>query len=509
MIKKTTGKSLLKGSSFAAKETAFGLGLFFLAFHCSGSQPPKPPIPVPNGEQPGQFQDPFIQRSRLEGSTFIEVAEIKTREDGTLFFCTGVQGLRIVDAKDPSNMESIATVSSSLSHPRFPRCQHVALGEETVFVTNKGDEIQPTPFVSMVTTSGTPREVSVFKKPGYSFEGIDSEGDYVYVAMHGHGVLVLRSDNNTLAEVTTFATGLTNAWSVDVLNDVLYIADGASGLVTYNVSNKTSPTLLGHIDLDGVAQSIQVIGNIAYIAAGSAGLITVDVSDPANPRILATIDTPGSALQVSVSQSIAYVADWNDVRLIDVQNPKTPKTIQSERIKTGESFSRVLGVSSLGRNAFIGEWTGMYAYEHRPSIKAPDLLISQRNLNFGKVDVGQKENQTLFIENNGDARLVAYDITTSEGFSVKQNRISLKPGESGFVEVSFEPTEDEEKSGSLRIRSDDPDETTKDVPLKANADGLGVGNQAEEVELRLLKGELWNSSAVRNKVIVLAYFATF
>lgn len=480
-----------------------------VAMHCSTGSPKNAPVKAVIDKPLPKNLDPFVQKSRLKGSTFIEVAEVKAQKDGLLYFCTGVQGLRIVDATNPEQMKALSTVRSILSHSKFARCQHLALGDKHVFVTNKGDEIQPTPFVSMVSLGDSPKEVSVFTKQGHTFEGIDAEGSDVYVAMHGKGVMRLKQNQDTLSEVTTLKDGLKNAWAVDVVGDLLYVADGENGLVIYDVSKKNAPTALGHIALEGVSQGLQVIDNVAFIAAGSAGLIAVDVSTPSQPQHLATHDTPGIALQVSIAGDIAYVADWSSVQLIDVKTPKAPRPFQSEHIKTQKKFSRVLGVSAQGGNVFVGEWTGMYAFQSDPNQKAPDLTVSQSELNFGKAVPGTPKMLTLTLNNNGTDTWMTTDFKVSENFSTTQTQLNLEPGEQKNIEITFNSTKEDEVKGSIEIHSNDPDEPVKRVLLRANPKGLGVGNKAKNVALRLLEGGVWESSAKRNKIIVLSYFATF
>src|SRR5919204_5108408 len=94
------------------------------------------------------YAPPLVLLQRATGSRFVEIQEVRAREDGRLFYCTGVQGLLVADASDPTQIRPIAQLRPSLASPRFPRCQHVAFEGDVVYVSSRGDELQPKPFVT-------------------------------------------------------------------------------------------------------------------------------------------------------------------------------------------------------------------------------------------------------------------------------------------------------------------------------------------------------------------------
>ncbi len=466
------------------------------------------PAPDPDGEQPGDYSDPLIERSRMPGSTFIEIQEVRVRDDGLVLFCTGVQGLRIADGTDPDNIRVRDPFTFSMGNPNFPRCQHLAFDGDIAYATNKGDEIQPTPFVSAADISGDPAEVATYTRAGVSFEGIAAGAGLVYVAMHADGLAILRQNGAGFDELGD-VDGLTNAWGVALDGTTVYVADGSAGLAIIDAADPASATVVGRVETGGNAQSVVVRDGVAFVGAGSVGLVTIDVADPASPTVMATIDTPGTALQVSLSGEHAYVADWNDVRVFDVSSPSSPVSLQTETVETREPFSRVLGVGAQGTIAFAGEWTGLHAYELRAQFTAPDLGVANASIEFGNTEDGEKDAIAVIVRNDGAERLVAFDISTSSPkFSVEPSRISLDPGERGVLEVVY-TSSGEADFGELIIWSDDPDEEERKVAIVGNRAGIGVGDLAEPVRVRLLGGGEFDTTSAAGKVIVIAYFATF
>jgi hypothetical protein len=454
------------------------------------------------------YTDQLVQLSRLEGPTFVEILEVRA-EDDWVFFCSAVRGLHIVDASDPARMKTIRRLGSSLGSATFPRCQHLASNEAAIFMSNRGDEIQPTSFITAFDRdSGA--ELGSYTEEGHSFEGLAARDGHLLAAAHDHGLIVLAIGNGELTRVGSVGD-IGNAWSVAVHAEHAYVASASGRMSVIDIRQPTAPQLVATLEIVGSPQSIAIDAatETAWLAAGASGLIGVSIEDPSAPVVSASADTPGSALQVSLDGSHAFVADWNDVRAFDVSDPGAVSFVASERINVPEQFPRVLGVGAANGVVFMGEWTGLYAYRFSPG-KTPDIWSPVRTIDFGSVETGATATAALVLQNFGQAPLVAWDIaTTGEAFSVSTTSLVLEPGAADSLEVTFAPTTSGEQSACLAVRSDDPDDQALAIQLRANLPSLGVGDPAPKLEMRLLDGGTWRLEEQRGNVVVLAYFATF
>lgn len=478
---------------------------------CGSSRTPRDVLTDGGVVRPGDYADPLVHLGRLDTSTFIEIGEVRARDDGLVLFCTGVQGMNVVDASDPGDMKLLRRLASSRSSGQYPRCQHVAVDGDVAYMASRGDEIQPTPFVAAFDLARDGAEIATFVRDATTFEGMDAAGTMLYVAAHDKGLLVLERTATGLVE-RGVATGLTNAWGVDVdpARQIAFVADGAGGLAAVDVSSPASPAVVGRVDFDGAAMMVQVVGDVAYVAASQAGLVAVDISDPRALRVLSVTDTPGTALELAVSGGHAFVADWNDVRAFDVSDPAHPALLATERIDVSGGFPRVLGVGAYGDYAFAGEWTGLHALQLFPDRVAPDLWVGEREIDFGVVPAGDEDAVAVAIENQGRARLAVWSIeTTDRRFSVDRDQVVVEPGQVAVVEVRVRPDGDAEVRGQLKLLSDDPDDGERTIDLRVNRPGVGVGDPAPEVAVQLLDGGQWRLSDHAGQVVLLAYFATF
>ena len=220
----------------------------------------------------------------------------------------------------------------------------------------------------------------------------------------------------------------------------LFVADGIGGVATYDISDRAQPARLGGVALEGAATSITTgpRGAYVYVAAGQGGVSVVDVRVPSDPMVVATLDGPGTALQVAVGAGHAFVTMWNDVRVWDIADPAKPRLVATERIDVGDGFPRVLGIAANGRHAYLGEWTGLYAYELRADLSAPDLWIETQRLDLGSVDAQAASSAAILVRNDGTEVLTVQDVTAAnDAFVAAPQTFSLEPGGSEIVEITY------------------------------------------------------------------------
>jgi len=451
-------------------------------------------------------EDPLVRLGRLETPEFIEIQEVRALGDGGIAMCTAVQGLYIV-AVDASGAMSIhLQLASRHGHERFPRCQHLAIDGDRAYITSRGDEVQPA-FVAVFDLAGEPRELAKLPITG-AFEGITARDGRVYVARHGDGVAILERDGDEHRVLGT-VDGLVNAWGVELVGEHLLVADGEAGVAIVSVADPRAPRIEKTIPLDGSARGVAVRGDHAYVAAGAGGVVVLDVSDPAAARFVTQIATPTSVQQVSTTASHLYAAAWGEVRVLDIADPAAPRLVASERLASDAPFTRVLGVAAIDDIAFVGEWSGLFAYRLHPERIAPEIRVDEDTIELGAVDVGQRRVYTVMVENEGRAPLSVRSVTASSPFRIDGLPETILAGSAVAVHVTYVADHDRQVTGRLVIETDDPDESTLAIPIHANREGLAVGQPAPPLDILLLDGTRLDSADLAGRPVLLAYFATF
>jgi len=103
----------------------------------------------------------------------------------------------------------------------------------------------------------------------------------------------------------------------------------------------------------------------------------------------------------------------------------------------------------------------------------PDIDVDPLLVNFGTVDVGQTDTDTITVSNLGTATLTVSAVTFSGSSEFTWNSISLPgtigPGASRTITVAYSPLDEVADSGTITIDSDDPDEPSVVVSLAGQA----------------------------------------
>ena len=133
------------------------------------------------------------------------------------------------------------------------------------------------------------------------------------------------------------------------------------------------------------------------------------------------------------------------------------------------------------RMAFsVLEWKRHLICENNDS--EPDLgnsIISLTgNLNFGEVTLGESKTRTLTISNTGDESFEVTNIVLSNGFSVDWASGTIAGGSTKEVEVTFQPTSEQEYSGKLEVVSD-----AEEGEGEVSVSGIGVGTKTSVISL--------------------------
>jgi hypothetical protein len=486
----------------------------------------------PGPLRPGRFESPLVLQQRLQGEVgHLHIDEVRYRaSDARLFQCSYTFG--VIDAKNPSNMRYLA---ENLKHKipndsRSPGCIHLAWDGDVVYTTHRGNLSNPT-FITAwdISTSSPgnrrqmqPTQLPVLQESGESYEGIDVENSVVYVALKDHGLGAYRRNTKThaLSRVGTI-DGLGSTWGVRVSNQTAFVTALEGTLATVDVTDPTHPKLLGKVATGGVARGLAVDGRIAYVAAGSEGLVVVDASDLTNPRVIGKAGTRGTAIRVDYSAGHAFVAAWNDARVHDVSQPAAPRFIGAVRLTTDVSYpehgraavtARTLGIAANGHDVFVGNWWVPYSYRLYPERTAPSLVLPEEiNLtDFGPVVADMSRTIPIEVRNQGTAPLTLFNNwTTGASFSVAPEQLTIEPGGTRKLDLTYKAVGGKTENAILNIWSDDPLQPVRAGFLVGNDTGLGVGQPLPETKVALLDGGAWSSSQVRGKVTLLAYFATF
>ena len=301
-------------------------------------------------------------------------------------------------------------------------------------------------------------------------------------------------------------TGSVNAFALAASQNYLFVADGAGGLGVMDLSDPVSPTFLASRPTTGLAVDVAIKGNYAYVAVGSGGMDIFDITNPAAPVFAANYHVDGFTNHLSVDGERAYLANWETVEIVDISEPTEP-----ELVATQHSFERAMAVAVGNGTFYVGDWATFRIYDYLDS-PAPDINADPIEISFGTVPVGEAQTLSVFVENLGQLPLTISGLSAvGSGFSVASAAFTLDAFESREIPVTFQPSSTSRVSGFISIRSDDPDEAEKIVPLTGGDRTVGVGDLPPDFTLVDTQGKSYHLQEFidQGQIIIIAMFASW
>jgi hypothetical protein len=101
-------------------------------------------------------------------------------------------------------------------------------------------------------------------------------------------------------------------------------------------------------------------------------------------------------------------------------------------------------------------------------VGVPDISVSPTSLNFGSVCIKDYVDKCVTVRNDGRCPLIISNAEingTSDFKIISNNCDTLNPEQSCTICVRFQPTSKGNKTATLQIYSNDPDESPKNIPL--------------------------------------------
>lgn len=108
----------------------------------------------------------------------------------------------------------------------------------------------------------------------------------------------------------------------------------------------------------------------------------------------------------------------------------------------------------------------------------PDLVLPVTEVDFGKVEVGQKNLEPFDLTNAGEAKLAVAMTGDDEAFELWDTDVEISPGETIQSAFRFVPKYAGEFTATVLVSSNDPDKPLEQVLLK----GTGVDAPAVDIE---------------------------
>lgn len=470
--------------------------------------------------------------STYAATTFgLEITDQETLDD-LVVMCSNQRGLVVHHVGDEGQLTPLfqRLRLGEGAHPEWPHCRRLTLARTTresgsepidAFLSTTADELQPTGWVKWVrweegTTSlslqveesEAPVVSTVFAAEGLSFGGLAHRSGHVYAAARGAGLAVLRTQDSTLELLSVQP-------SEGGVSDVFVSASGhlltatATGISVHDLTSPERPEHLGSATSGGLITRLVAQDELVYVAAGSAGIEVFDVTDPRAPARVVQIPCAGSVVDIAADGRWLAAADWMDVRVYALDNPRHPRLVATEELpaERGSSVAITVAVSPNGDRVLAGDWSGHHSYRIDAEQSPPDLRAHQRTLRFGPGEL----TAAIVVENEGWTQLDLSAYGEELGLKLAPSALIVQPFEKAVIEVSR--SELAPRMDSVILQSNDPDEPLFTIP--SFAEGRGMLGEGDMLPTTWSFRDIQTNQPIdlaqvtQGHVTLLSYFATF
>ena len=309
---------------------------------------------------------------------------------GYVYVLTVDAGMRVVNATDPMELDSIGIYSITGS------ANGIFVVDDVAYIADTDTGLETVD----VTDPTTPTSLGDYSIAGGA-NNVYVADDYAYVVDSTTGLTIL--DVSTPATPTfegDYAiSGDVN--SVVVQDDVAYVVDSTVGLHILNVSDPTDPTLIGTYEAENSVYDVDVKGSYAYIVGENIGLQSINITDLSAPLLAGTYQLSGSVNGIDIDNEHAYIVDsiygLHIVSILD--------STDLYQVGTFETPTESVAVFIEDGYAYVAETgTGLEVYSVRPRFNRDsvgDLVeIYSFSVDYGLItyDLGNNVTTARFLQ---------------------------------------------------------------------------------------------------------------
>jgi len=454
------------------------------------------------GQITAQYRDNTPASGFVRPNGLVHILDIELA--GAYAYAGGSGGLWIVEitSKSRPRLRGTYTPKRSAGTRGSAQIYGLAVNGSVLYACERTNGVE----IIDISDPVIPAPTALYRKDStHSYEHVLQNGSLLYLAAHENGVETVDITNpSQFVHVTHTQT--TNAFALARSGNHLFVADGAGGLSVLDISQPNTPVKIAQASTTGMAIDVELNGTHAYVAVGSKGLDVFDISQPNAPQKIANYHTDGFTNHLKIANDRAYLANWETTEIVNISTPQHPQLIATQH-----AFERAMAIAVDNNTFYVGDWATFRIFDYEDGT-VPDINTDPLAISFGSVPIGQEQKLTMQIENLGQEPLSITNISAvGSGFSVPPQSFVVAPGENQAVEITYQPAVTRRTTGFVSIKSDDPDEPEKIIPLTGGDRTIGIGDTPPDFALQDIQGNTYSLKDLTDQgtTIVLAMFASW
>jgi len=277
-----------------------------------------------------------------------------------VYAATGVAGVQIVDASQPTQLLHRATFDSS----GFVR--RLTLHGSLLYVADALAGVR----IFNVTAPAAPILAGAYQTVGPA-QTVTPLAARLLVLDGQHGLQDLNAADPAALTLSGTLSQLTAGVALTAVPEAALAADANAGLFRISTVTPSAPAVLTSTLLPAAGRSLATSGNgtALYVAAGAAGLLTIDASTLA---LSTTTPVTGEASDLAVAGNTLYVATgFGGCRSFSITAPFAPQPLGT--FATG---ARPVDAAAVGSQLFVAADESGFQIHSLENLARPELLAA-------------------------------------------------------------------------------------------------------------------------------------
>lgn len=315
-------------------------------------------------------------------------------------------------------------------------------------------------------------------------EDIAADAGRVLVGALDDGAILLDPALETLGVIPA-----SYAFGVALQGDRALVADD-DALVLWDITDPTAPAELNRAALRATGRDIAWQGEHVAVAMGGQGVAVFSLEgDTLEHR--GDLEFPGTSFSVSIDGDDLWIAGW-ELAALAWLGEGGPVVRGHEPVQQS-----AMGVGARGGKALVADWMFATVLGSVPGVAGPELHVPER------IGLGSPEATVALPLRNWGAFPLEISLE-AQGVNLSADHFNLAPGEQVAPVLGG--------VGSLKVRSDDPDESSLSIDVYLAE--LGIGSLHPDFDLAgftwpELQQRPYRLADAAGQVLMLAYFTTW
>jgi subtilisin family serine protease len=294
-------------------------------------------------------------------------------------------------------------------------------------------------------------------------DGLAHSGEFVYAMDYSNSVIYeINFDEGEIVRTIDPPVSIAGGLSFGGSRGTIFVSNFGSGIYEINLETGIVENTLSS---PGTVYGLGYSEALGVLFVSNVTTLTADALDPDSGEILFSLSSVLSAAMGSDEGGNNWLSPDRSITVVEPGDAViVPVLLDADGLIGGTYEGDVIITSNDPLSPMVEIPVSLHV------TGAPNIDTDETTVAFSIGYVNATSKYDLQVNNTGtDVLHVSSFSVSGLPFSVTTEAISIDPGESGEIEISFSPTAVGTYSGTIAIFSDDPDDASFDLPISAEA----------------------------------------